>query len=103
MKERIGFVGLGMMGEGMAANLIRKGWPLTVLAHRKRDAIERLVALGASEASNARSLAEASDIVLLCVTGSPQVEEVTTGAEGLASAGKSLLILDCSTSNPAVT
>jgi 3-hydroxyisobutyrate dehydrogenase-like beta-hydroxyacid dehydrogenase len=103
MKERIGFVGLGMMGEGMAANLIRKGWPLTVLAHRKRDAIERLVALGASEASNARSLAEASDIVLLCVTGSPQVEEVTTGAEGLASAGKSLLILDCSTSNPAIT
>jgi 3-hydroxyisobutyrate dehydrogenase-like beta-hydroxyacid dehydrogenase len=103
MKERIGFVGLGLMGEGMAANLIRKGWPLTVLAHRKREPIARLVALGATEAPNARALAEASDIVLLCVTGSPQVEEVTMGAEGLASAGKRLMILDCSTSNPTAT
>ena len=103
MKERIGFIGLGLMGEGMAANLLRKGWPLTVLAHRKREPIERLVALGAVEARNARALAEASDIVVLCVTGSPQVEEVTMGAEGLASAGKSLMILDCSTSNPTST
>jgi 3-hydroxyisobutyrate dehydrogenase-like beta-hydroxyacid dehydrogenase len=103
MKERIGFVGVGLMGEGMAANLVRKGWPLTVLAHRKREPVERLIALGASEARRARGLAEASDIVVLCVTGSPQVEEVTMGAEGVASAGKSLLILDCSTSNPAAT
>ena len=93
----------GLMGEGMAANLIRKGWPLTVLAHRKREPIERLVALGAAEAQSARALAEASDIVLLCVTGSPQVEQVTMGAEGLASAGKPLLIVDCSTSNPTAT
>ena len=93
MKERIGFVGVGLMGEGMATNLVRKGWPLTVLAHRKREPIERLVALGAEEARSARALAEVSDIVVLCVTGSPQVEEVTMGAEGLASAGKRLLIL----------
>lgn len=103
MKERIGFIGLGLMGEGMAANLLRKGWPLTVLAHRKREPIDRLIALGAVEARNARALAEVSDIVVLCVTGSPQVEEVTMGADGLAAAGRSLLILDCSTSNPAST
>lgn len=103
MKERIGFVGVGLMGEGMATNLVRKGWPLTVLAHRKREPIERLAALGAAEAPSARALAEASDIVVLCVTGSPQVEAVTMGAEGLASAGKPLMILDCSTSNPAST
>jgi 3-hydroxyisobutyrate dehydrogenase-like beta-hydroxyacid dehydrogenase len=103
MKERIGFVGLGLMGEGMATNLVKKGWPLNVLAHRKREPIERLAALGAVEARNGRALAEASDIVLLCVTGSPQVEEVTMGAEGLASAGKPLLIVDCSTSNPTAT
>ena len=103
MKERIGFVGVGLMGEGMAANLARKGWPLTVLAHRKREPIERLVALGAVEAQSARALADASDIVVLCVTGSPQVEAVTLGADGLASAGKPLMILDCSTSNPAST
>src|ERR1700722_15429271 len=101
MKERIGFIGLGLMGEGMAANLLRKGWPLTVLAHRKREPIDRLIALGAVEARNARALAEVSDIVVLCVTGSPQVEEVTTGADGLASAGRSLMILDCPPSNPA--
>jgi 3-hydroxyisobutyrate dehydrogenase-like beta-hydroxyacid dehydrogenase len=103
MKENIGFIGLGLMGEGMAANLLRKGWPLNVLAHRKREPIDRLIALGAVEARNARALAQVSDIVMLCVTGSPQVEEVTMGAEGLASAGKSLMILDCSTSNPAST
>jgi 3-hydroxyisobutyrate dehydrogenase-like beta-hydroxyacid dehydrogenase len=103
MKERIGFVGLGLMGEGMAANLLRKGWPLNVLAHRRREPIDRLVALGAAEVRSALALAQASDIVVLCVTGSPQVEEVTMGADGLASAGKSLLILDCSTSNPAST
>jgi 3-hydroxyisobutyrate dehydrogenase-like beta-hydroxyacid dehydrogenase len=103
VKERIGFVGVGLMGEGMAANLVRKGWPLTVLAHRKREPIERLLALGASEAKSARALAEESDIVVLCVTGSPQVEEVSMGANGLAAAGKSLLVLDCSTSNPTST
>jgi 3-hydroxyisobutyrate dehydrogenase-like beta-hydroxyacid dehydrogenase len=103
VKERIGFIGVGLMGEGMASNLVRKGWPLTVLAHRKREAIDRLIALGASEAPTARALAEASDIVILCVTGSPQVEQATMGAEGLASAGKSLLVLDCSTSNPTST
>jgi 3-hydroxyisobutyrate dehydrogenase-like beta-hydroxyacid dehydrogenase len=103
VKERIGFIGVGLMGEGMASNLVRKGWPLTVLAHRKREPIERLIALGASEAPSARALAEASDIVILCVTGSPQVEQATMGAEGLASAGKRLLVLDCSTSNPTST
>jgi 3-hydroxyisobutyrate dehydrogenase-like beta-hydroxyacid dehydrogenase len=103
MKERIGFIGVGLMGEGMAANLVRKGWPLTVLAHRNRAPVERLVELGAKEAPNARALAEASDIVVLCVTGSPQVEEATLGPEGLAAAGRNLLILDCSTSNPTAT
>jgi 3-hydroxyisobutyrate dehydrogenase-like beta-hydroxyacid dehydrogenase len=103
VKERIGFIGVGLMGEGMASNLVRKGWPLTVVAHRKREPIDRLIALGASEAPTARALAEASDIVILCVTGSPQVEQATMGAEGLASAAKSLLVLDCSTSNPTST
>ncbi|MDQ0391496.1 NAD(P)-dependent oxidoreductase [Labrys monachus] len=103
MKERIGFVGLGMMGSAMAANLLAKGWPLAVLAHARREAVDRLVAAGATEAGSARELALASDIVILCVTGSPQVEEIVRGPGGLASAGKPLLILDCSTSNPAST
>ena len=103
MKERIGFVGLGNMGEGMATNILRKGWPLTVVAHRRRDAVDRLIAAGATEAASLRDLAEASDIVVLCVTGSPEVEAAINGPAGLASAGKPLMIIDCSTSDPAVT
>ncbi len=103
MKERIGFIGLGNMGEGMAANLVRKGWPLTVMAHRRREAVERLVADGAQEVATARELAEKVDIVVLCVTGSPQVEAAINGPDGLAAAGKPLMIIDCSTSDPAVT
>ncbi|MBV9286545.1 MAG: NAD(P)-dependent oxidoreductase [Hyphomicrobiales bacterium] len=103
MKERIGFVGVGLMGHGMARNLVEKGWPLTVLAHRKREAVEDLKKRGAQEAGSPRAIAEASEVVVLCVTGSPQVEAVVAGPEGLASAGKPLLVIDCSTSDPAST
>jgi len=102
-KERIGFVGVGLMGHGMAKNIVEKGWPLTVLAHRNRAPVEDLKARGAQEAANARDLAARSDIVILCVTGSPQVEAVINGPDGLASAGKPLLVCDCSTSDPSST
>ena len=103
MKERVGFIGLGNMGHGMAKNLVEKGWRLTVLGHRRRQAVEDLTLRGASEAATAKALAEASDIVVLCVTGSPQVEAVILGPDGLAAAAKPLLIIDCSTSDPAST
>jgi 3-hydroxyisobutyrate dehydrogenase-like beta-hydroxyacid dehydrogenase len=67
-KEKIGFIGVGLMGHGMAGNLANKGWPLTVMAHRSRDAVEDLKSRGASEAATPRELAEQSDIVILCVT-----------------------------------
>ena len=103
MKEHIGFIGLGAMGSGMAGNLVAKGWPVTVLAHRKRDAVERLVASGASEVKSPRELALASDVIILCVTGSDQVQQVLHGANGIIAAGKPLFVIDCSTSNPSVT
>ncbi|UDL93761.1 NAD(P)-dependent oxidoreductase [Lichenihabitans sp. PAMC28606] len=103
MKEKIGFIGLGLMGHGIAKNIIEKGWPLAVLAHRKRDAIDDLKQRGATEVTSPRALADACDVVLLCVTGSPQVEAVIEGENGLASAGKPLLIIDCSTAEPAST
>lgn len=102
-KERIGFVGVGFMGHGMARNIVEKGWPLTVLGHRNREPVEDLKKRGATEAANARALAETSDIVIICVTGSPQVEAVINGPDGLASAGKPLLICDSSTSDPSST
>src|SRR5829696_6398728 len=102
-KESVGFIGVGLMGHGMAKNIVEKGFPLTVLAHRNREPVEDLKTRGAKEATTAREVAEASDVVVLCVTGSPQVEAVINGAEGLASAGKPLLICDSSTSDPSST
>ena len=50
MKERIGFVGLGMMGHGIASNILKNKYPLTGLVHRSRDGLEDLLKHGASEA-----------------------------------------------------
>jgi len=103
-KPRIGFVGIGLMGHGIAKNLVAKGYPLTLRLHRNRKPVEDLFAAGAREAASYAELARASDIVFLCVTGAPQVEEVVFGNDGLASAAASgLVIVDTSTSEPATT
>ena len=102
-KTRIGFIGLGFMGQGMAANILKKGWPLTVMAHRNRAPLEALVADGATEAKTPREMAADCDIIVLCVTGSPEVRAVIEGENGIAAAGRTLTIVDCSTSDPSVT
>ena len=100
----IGFIGVGLMGHGMAKNIVTKGYPLVVMGHRSRSPVEHLVSLGAREAKTARELAQACDIVHLCVTGSPQVEALLRGPDGiLASAKAGLIVIDCSTSNPVST
>jgi 3-hydroxyisobutyrate dehydrogenase-like beta-hydroxyacid dehydrogenase len=99
--ERIGFIGLGFMGHGMAKNIVEKGYPLTVMGHRNRAPIEDVVRRGAKEARTPREVAEASTIVFLCVTGSPQVEALVRGPDGLKSGARSgAIIVDCSTSEP---
>ena len=70
---RIGFVGIGMMGHGMARNLLAKGYPLTFKANRNRANLDDLLAAGAQEAATSADCARAADIVFVCVTGSPQV------------------------------
>ena len=101
MNDRIGFIGVGLMGHGMAKNLLEKGYPLTMLGHRNRAPIEDLVKRGAKEAKNAEDVARNSDIVFLCVIGSTQVEALVRGPSGLkAGAHKGLVIVDCSTSDP---
>src|SRR5437667_9401012 len=87
-KPRIGFIGLGLMGHGMAKNLVTKGFPLTVRAHRNRKPLADLLAAGAKEAATSADVAKASDIVFLCVTGAPQVEEIVNGKDGIASAAR---------------
>ena len=82
MKERIGFIGVGLMSHGMAKNIVEKGWPLTVLGRRKREAVDDLKGRGAAEAASPREVAEKSDVVVICVTGSREVEAVFTGRTG---------------------
>jgi 3-hydroxyisobutyrate dehydrogenase-like beta-hydroxyacid dehydrogenase len=99
--KRIGFIGVGYMGHGMAKNIVEKGWPLTIMGHRNREPVEDLIKRGAKEAKSPRELAEASDIVFLCVTGSPQVEDLMRRADGiLAGAHEGLIVVDTSTAIP---
>ena len=101
---RIGFIGVGLMGHGMAKNLVTKGFPLTVRVHRNRKPLEDLLAAGAKEVSSNADVARASDIVFLCVTGAPQVEEIVFGADGLMTAARDgLVVVDTSTSEPGTT
>jgi 3-hydroxyisobutyrate dehydrogenase-like beta-hydroxyacid dehydrogenase len=103
-KPRIGFVGVGLMGHGIAKNLVAKGFPLALRVHRNRAAAEDLLAAGATEAASYADLARNADIVMLCVTGAPQVEEVVLGQNGIAGAARQgLIVVDTSTSEPATT
>lgn len=103
-KPRIGFIGLGFMGHGMAANLLRKGFPLAVKVNRDRSRLGDILAAGARESATNAEVASHADFVILCVTGSPQVEEIVFGAEGLLSAARpGLVVIDTSTSEPGTT
>jgi 3-hydroxyisobutyrate dehydrogenase-like beta-hydroxyacid dehydrogenase len=103
-KPRIGFIGLGLMGHGMAKNLVAKGFPLTVRIHRNRKPAEDILAAGAKEAKTNAELARASDVVILCVTGSPQIEEIIYGDEGILGVARNgLIVVDTSTAEPEST
>ena len=101
--QRLGFVGLGIMGAGMAANLVRAGHQVTVW-NRTAGKADPVVELGATLAPSPRAVAEASDIVFVCVSDTPDVEAMLFGADGIAQgvAGGSLVV-DHSTVSPAAT
>ena len=102
--QRIGFIGLGLMGHGMAANLLRKGFPLAVKVNRDRSRLADILAAGAKECATNAEVAQASDVVIVCVTGSPQVEEIVFGAQGIAAAARpGLVVIDTSTAEPGST
>ena len=81
-KQTVGFIGLGYMGQGMAANILAKGHPLVCMAHRNRAPLEALVAKGAREAKTPREMAAECDVIVLCVTGSPEVLAIVEGPDG---------------------
>jgi 3-hydroxyisobutyrate dehydrogenase-like beta-hydroxyacid dehydrogenase len=100
-QDTIGFVGLGLMGQGMAANIVGKGYPLTVFAHRNRAPVDDLIRRGAVEAPSLADLARNSTIIFLCLTDSVAVAQVIADLTPGLSAGS--VIVDCSTSDPTVT
>jgi len=88
----------------MARNILAKGFALLVVAHRNRRAVDELVGQGAGESPTPQALAEACDVVLLCVSGSPQVEQIVYGENGiLAAARPAFILVDCTTSDPTST
>jgi 3-hydroxyisobutyrate dehydrogenase-like beta-hydroxyacid dehydrogenase len=102
--QRIGFIGIGLMGHGMAKNLLAKGHALSFLVHRNRSNIEDLVSIGGKELKKPSEIISASDVVILCVTGTPQVEANVYGADGLLEAcRKGQIVIDCSTAMPEST
>ena len=102
--KRVGLIGVGLMGHGIGKNILAKGFALNVMAHKNRAPVDSLISLGAKECASPAEIAKASEMVILCVTGTPQVEETIYGAKGLASgASAGLIIADCSTAQPAST
>jgi len=102
--EKIGFIGLGMMGHGIARNIVDKGYALTFLGRRNRAPAEDLAARGGREVSSAAEVAANSTIVFVCVTGSPEVEAIVRGPDGLeGSLRRGSIVVDCSTSDPVST
>lgn len=100
-RPRVGFVGLGTMGSAMAANLVRAGFPLTVW-NRTPGRADALRELGAVEVGSPSQVASASELVVACLTDSPQVGEVLFGPGGLAEGmADGALFIDCSTISPA--
>lgn len=101
MIARVGFVGLGAMGEPMAQAVARAGFQVAASVHRRRDAIERLRAHGVTEADDPAALAATTDVVILSVPDAPQVEEALFAPRGVvAGARPGLLVVDMSTISP---
>ncbi|MGB3556721.1 MAG: NAD(P)-dependent oxidoreductase [Jannaschia sp.] len=100
----IGFIGLGLMGSAMVQRLLDKGHDLTVLGNRDRTGVEAATARGATEAGNAREVAESADIVMLCMGTSAQVEARMRGADGvIAGLRDGAVVVDFGTSLPGST
>jgi 3-hydroxyisobutyrate dehydrogenase-like beta-hydroxyacid dehydrogenase len=96
--ETIGFIGAGLMGHGIAKNLLAAGYPVYVLAHRNRAPVEDLLSKGAKEVKTLADMARNTTVIHICAPGSPEVEAVV--AELLPDLRPDTVIIDCSTSDP---
>lgn len=100
--KKIGFIGAsGLMGHGMARSLLAKGFQVSLTVHRNRERVADLLEAGATQVATPAELGKTCDVVVVCVTGSPQVEQVLAGPDGVLSAPrKGLVVIETSTSEP---
>jgi 3-hydroxyisobutyrate dehydrogenase-like beta-hydroxyacid dehydrogenase len=98
---RIGFIGLGLMGSGMAGHLLENGHELWLMAHRNRSFIDPLLRKGAHEAADFKTLAANTETIILCLTTAKVVEETLTRIKPHLRRGQT--IIDTGTTNPETT
>lgn len=97
----IGMIGIGLMGHGIAWNVANSGYALTLLDHPGNQPVDDLKAMGATAVGSIAAVAAAADVIILCVTGSPQVEAILTGPDGVvAHLRPGTVVVDCSTALP---
>jgi 3-hydroxyisobutyrate dehydrogenase-like beta-hydroxyacid dehydrogenase len=102
--KKIGFIGVGPMGHGMAKNLIEKGHSLTILGNKNRQPVEDLIVRGATEACNPAEVARNSELIFICVPSSRDVETIIQGDKGiLEGAHEGLVVVDTTTADPKST
>ena len=108
--KKIGMVGVGLMGHGIASNLLKHGYPLTLLEHAGNQPLDTLLLAGARTATSCASLAAEADVVILVVTGTAQVEAVLLGEQSdkhsdsiLRGLRPGSVVIDCSTTVPEST
>lgn len=102
----IGFIGLGMMGRGMARHVLAKGHTVGLLVRSQEGAARcaDLLAAGAHSLTTSAEVAAMADVLIICVTGSPEVEDVVLGPHGVLDGLKpACVVVDCSTSQPDAT
>jgi 3-hydroxyisobutyrate dehydrogenase len=102
---KIGIIGVGLMGQGIARNVMRQGgFELNFLDHPGNQSTDEIRGLGANACATAADVAAASDVIILCVTGSAQVEQIMTGSGGvLETLRAGSTVIDCSTALPEST
>ncbi|KPQ19416.1 MULTISPECIES: NAD(P)-dependent oxidoreductase [unclassified Halomonas] len=102
--RQVGIVGVGLMGHGIAASLLRAGHQVSFLEHPGNQPVDDLLAAGATALRSGREVAQRAEVVILCVTGSPQVEAVLFEPNGvLEGLTSGSVVVDCSTALPSST
>jgi len=102
--QKIGIIGVGLMGQGIASNIQKSGWHINFLSHSGNQPTDDLLRAGATQFETAKEMAAESDVIILCVTGSPEVEDALTRDDGILNGLRTgSVVIDCSTSIPEST